>query len=74
MAQSLSPRTRFIAAVGLALGFTFVPVSVTPQNSLATNDACADGKCCMELGSWCGGLGGYYDSLDGCDPVGMGGG
>lgn len=67
MAQPLSPRKKFITIAGLALGLSLVPVTVTSQNSVAANDACADGKCCIELGSWCGGLGGYYDSLDGCD-------
>lgn len=67
MAQPLSPRKKFVAVIGLALGFSLVPVTVTPQNSVSANDACADGKCCMELGSWCGSLMGYYDSIDVCE-------
>lgn len=44
---------------------TLVPFSVSSKGTATVNDACADGACCRELGSFCGYYPDNYTSLSG---------
>lgn len=52
-------------AFSLAAIATFVPFSVSSNGAATVNDACADGACCRELGSFCGYFIDHYTSLSG---------
>lgn len=73
MSRQISARKKLVVTIALALGLSLVPVSVNSSAVVQANNACANNKCCMEYGSWCGDLMGYYESIDRCDYIPGGG-
>ena len=67
-----TPQKKLIRRVAFAVAVigVMIPVTVSPNQGLDANDACADGSCCRELMSVCNNDGSstthYYNSTGPC--------
>lgn len=63
-----SKRTLWVGSAALAVAAVLTPATVSPDQGLQPNNACADAACCLEFLSVCGDAMDYYESASGkCD-------